>query len=163
MPKILEITLHNGFDTRTQKQIGLKTGEAADFKTFEQLLNAFKTQVEHFIRIKVTGNNTIEKIFMTHIPTPFLSLIIDDCVAQGMDYIQGGARYNSNYIQGVGMGTMTDALTALRKHVFEDKNISLPDFEKALEANFEGHDELLTSCFTKRPNTETTTNMPTSN
>ncbi len=151
MPKILELTLHNGFDTRTQKQIGLKTGEAADFKTFEQLLNAFKAQVEHFIRIKIIGNNTIEKIFMTHIPTPFLSLIIDDCVARGMDYIQGGSRYNSNYIQGVGMGTMTDALTALRKHVFEDKNINLPDFVKALEANFEGHDELLYKLLYKTP------------
>jgi formate C-acetyltransferase len=151
LPKILEVTLHNGFDTRTGKQIGLKTGNAADFKTFEQLLNAFKQQVEHFIRIKIAGNNTIEKIFMSHIPTPFLSLIIDDCVARGMDYIQGGSRYNSNYIQGVGMGTMTDALTALRKHVFEEKYISLPDFVKVLEANFEGYDELLYKLLYKTP------------
>jgi len=151
LPKILEVTLHNGFDTRTGKQIGLKTGNAADFKTFEQLLNAFKQQVEHFIRIKIAGNNTIEKIFMSHIPTPFLSLIIDDCVARGMDYIQGGSRYNTNYIQGVGIGTMTDALTALRKHVFEDKYISLPDFVKVLEANFEGYDELLYKLLYKTP------------
>ena len=72
MPKILELTLHNGFDTRTQKQIGLKTGDATDFTSFPQLLDAFKAQVEHFIRIKIIGNNTIEKIFMAHIPTPFL-------------------------------------------------------------------------------------------
>jgi len=151
LPKILEITLHNGFDTRTQKQLGLPTGEASDFSTYAQLLQAFKAQVEHFLRIKVIGNNTIEKIFMTHIPTPFLSLIIDDCVARGMDYIQGGARYNSNYIQGVGMGTITDSLTALRKHIFEDKSITLPDFVNALESNFENRDELLYKLLYKTP------------
>jgi trans-4-hydroxy-L-proline dehydratase len=143
LPKILEVTLHNGFDTRTAKQLGLKTGDVQEFKLYEQLLEAFKAQVEHFIRIKIIGSNTIEKIFMTHIPTPFLSLIIDDCVASGMDYIQGGSRYNTNYIQGVGMGTMTDSLTALKKHVFEDKLITLPEFAHALESNFENNDELL--------------------
>ncbi len=151
MPKILELTLHNGFDTRTQKQLGLKTGEPADFRSFVQLLNAFKAQVEHFIRIKIIGNNTIEKIFMTHIPTPFLSIIIDDCVARGMDYIQGGSRYNSNYIQGVGMGTMTDALTALRLHVFDNKSITLPAFVNALMENFENHDDLLYQLLYKTP------------
>jgi trans-4-hydroxy-L-proline dehydratase len=151
LPKILEVTLHNGFDTRTQKQIGLKTGSVSEFKTYAQLLEAFKIQVEHFIRIKITGNNAIEKIFMTHIPTPFLSLIIDDCVAKGMDYIQGGSRYNTNYIQGVGVGTMTDALTALKKHVFEDKSISLTEFVSALERNFESNDELLYKLLYKTP------------
>jgi len=151
LPKILELTLHNGFDTRTKKQIGLKTGNASEFKTYEQLLEAFKAQVEHFVGVKVAGNNAIEKIFMTHIPTPFLSLIIDDCVARGMDYIQGGSRYNTNYIQGVGVGTMTDALTALKKHVFEDKTISLPDFVGAMETNFEGNDELLYKLLYKTP------------
>ena len=151
LPKILEVTLHNGFDTRTGKQLGLKTGEASAFKSYEQLLEAFKTQVEHFLRIKIIGNNTIEKIFMTHIPTPFLSLIIDDCVARGMDYIQGGSRYNTNYIQGVGMGTMTDALTALKKHVFEEKSITLPEFVRVLESNFENNDELLYKLLYKTP------------
>ena len=151
LPKILEVTLHNGFDTRTKKQIGLKTGAVGELKSYQQLLEAFKIQVEHFIRIKITGNNTIEKIFMTHIPTPFLSLVIDDCVARGMDYIQGGSRYNTNYIQGVGVGTMTDALTALKKHVFEDKSISLPEFVSALECNFENNDELLYKLLYKTP------------
>lgn len=151
LPKILEITLHNGYDTRTRKQIGLNTGEASGFDSFARLLEAFKAQVEHFIRIKIVGNNTIEKIFMHHIPTPFLSLIIDDCVARGMDYIQGGSRYNSNYIQGVGMGTMTDALTSLRKHVFEDKLLTLHEFVAALEANFEGYDNLLYKILYKTP------------
>jgi len=124
LPKILEVTLHNGYDPRTKKQIGLTTGDPATFKGMDELMAAFEKQVRHFVDIKVTGSNIIEKIFITHIPTPFLSLIIDDCVATGTDYINGGARYNTNYIQGVGMGTITDSLTAFKQHIFEEKNIA---------------------------------------
>jgi formate C-acetyltransferase len=142
LPKILEVTLHNGFDPRTLKQIGLQTGDPKSFKTMQDLMNAFEKQVQHFVNIKIEGSNIIEKTFMTHIPTPFLSIIIDDCVATGTDYINGGARYNTNYIQGVGMGTITDSLTALKQHVFEEKNTSMNDFLKALENNFEGAEDL---------------------
>ncbi|WP_243348179.1 trans-4-hydroxy-L-proline dehydratase [Parabacteroides sp. FAFU027] len=151
LPKILELILHDGLDTRTGKQIGLHTGKPEAFKTYADLLAAFKAQVEHFLRIKIIGNNTIEKIFMTHIPTPFLSLIIDDCVAKGMDYIIGGSRYNTNYIQGVGMGTITDALTALKKHVFEEHAISLNDMVDMLENDFSGADEWLYKLLYKTP------------
>ncbi|MDR1055271.1 MAG: glycyl radical protein [Prevotellaceae bacterium] len=142
LPKIFEITLNNGFDPRTQKLIGLQTGNPEDFKSFDDVMQAFRKQVMHFVDIKVTGSNIIEKLFMTHIPTPFLSLIIDDCVASGIDYINGGARYNTNYIQGVGIGTITDSLTALRQHVFEDKTFSMPELLTALKNNFEGAEEL---------------------
>jgi formate C-acetyltransferase len=151
LPKILELTLHNGYDTRTGKQTGLKTGELNEFKTYTDLLAAFKSQVEHFIDIKIKGSNAIEKIFMTFMPTPFLSLIIDDCVANGKDYISGGTRYNTNYIQGVGMGTMTDSLTSLKKLVFEENVLSLAEFVTALESNFENYDDLLYKIMYKTP------------
>lgn len=138
LPKVLEITLHNGFDPRTQKQIGLKTGDPTSFKTMRELMEAFRKQVQHFVNVKIEGSNIIEKTFIFHIPTPFLSLIINDCVKNGMDYINGGARYNTNYIQGVGMGTITDSLTALNEHVFEQKNFSMSEMLEALENNFEG-------------------------
>jgi len=151
LPKILELTLHNGVDTRTNKQTGLRTGEPAEFNSYDDLLAAFRTQVEYFTDIKIKGSNAIEKIFMTFMPTPFLSLIIDDCVANGRDYITGGARYNTNYIQGVGMGTMTDSLTSLKKLVFKDKVITLEAFVSALENNFENSDELLYKILYKTP------------
>lgn len=141
LPKILEITLHNGFDPRTQKQIGLQTGEPREFRSMDDLMQAFGKQVNHFVDIKVTGSNIIEKVFATHIPTPFLSLIIDDCVSSGTDYINGGARYNTNYIQGVGMGTITDSLTAIKKYVFEEKTCSMEYFLSALENNFGGTED----------------------
>lgn len=148
LPKILELTLHNGFDPRTGEQLGPKTGEPA---SFDELMSAFKAQVEYFVKMKIAGNNTIEKIFMTHMPTPFLSLIIEDCIANGKDYIEGGSRYNTNYIQGVGMGTMTDALTAIRKHVFEDKLLSMSELKDALMCDFKDDDALLHTLLHKTP------------
>ena len=142
LPKILEITLHNGLDPRTSGLIGLQTGNPADFKDYEELLDAFRRQVRHFVNIKLAGSNTIEKIFMNNMPTPFLSLIIDDCIECGTDYISGGARYNTNYLQGVGMGTVTDSLTALCHHVFDEKSISMNDFINALDNNFKDAEEL---------------------
>ncbi len=141
IPKVLEITLHNGFDVHTQKQIGLETGDPADFKSYLELLDAFEKQIYHFVDIKVKGSNVIEGIFMDHLPTPFLSLIIDDCVATGKDYISGGARYNTNYIQGVGMGTITDSLTALMTHVFENKTKTMAGFIEILKHNFAGYED----------------------
>ncbi len=142
LPKILEITLHNGYDPKTGKQIGLPTGEPGDFDTYYQLLDAFRKQVRHFADIKIKGSNTIESIFMHHVPTPFLSLIIDDCVSSGIDYICGGTRYNTNYIQGVGLGTVTDSLTALRKVVFEEQEYNLGQLTDILNRDFLNHEDL---------------------
>lgn len=151
LPKILEITLHNGFDPRTGKQIGLHTGTSETLTTYDALLDAFRQQVNHFVNIKIQGSNTIERIFMEHMPTPFLSLFIDDCVAKGVDYISGGTRYNTNYIQGVGLGTITDSLTALRTHVYENRTLPLSAFINALEANFEGYEVLRFKLLYKTP------------
>jgi pyruvate formate-lyase/glycerol dehydratase family glycyl radical enzyme len=142
IPKVLEITLHNGFDPYTNKKIGPETGNPVEFKSMEELMKAFEKQLNYFVNIKIEGSNIIEKIFGAHIPTPFLSLIIDDCVTHGTDYINGGARYNTNYIQGVGMGTVTDSLTAINQHIFTEKTCTIPQLITALENNFKGSDDL---------------------
>lgn len=142
LPKILELTLNDGFDKRTGKQIGLKTGTATDYRTYEELFAAYKAQVQHFMRIKLTGNNIIERIFMKYMPVPFLSVLIEDCIRNGKDYMCGGARYNSSYAQGVGLGSITDMLTALRYHVYDKKTIAMETMEKALANDFKGFEEL---------------------
>jgi len=142
LAKILEITLNNGFDPRTQKQIGLKTGDPKNYRTFQDLMDAYKLQENHFADIKIKANNIIEKLFAENLPVPFLSLIIDDCIAKGKDYNAGGARYNTSYIQGVGLGSLTDSLTAIKYHVFEKKTTSMEDFLNALDNNFTGYEEL---------------------
>ena len=142
LPKILELTLNDGFDKRTGKQIGLKTGTATDYRTYEELFAAYKAQVQHFMRIKLTGNNIIERIFMKYMPVPYLSVLIEDCIRNGKDYMCGGARYNSSYVQGVGLGSITDMLTALRYHVYDKKTIAMETMEKALANDFKGFEEL---------------------
>lgn len=142
LPKILELTLNDGFDKRTGKQLGLHTGQATDFKTYDELFAAYKAQVNHFMRIKLSGNNIIERIFMRNMPVPFLSVLIDDCIARGKDYMCGGARYNSTYVQGVGLGSITDMLTSLRYNVFDKQNVTMAELKEALDNDFKGYEEL---------------------
>jgi len=141
LTKILEITLNDGIDPRTGKRIGLPTGDPVKFRTFDDLIQAFRDQLNHFINIKIIGNNCIGRIFADYMPVPFLSLIIDDCIANGKDYHAGGARYNTSYIQGVGLGSVTDSLTAIRYHVFEKKSVSMKGLLKALSNNFKDFEE----------------------
>ena len=151
LPKILEITLNVGIDPRSGKMIGLDTGDPSGFKSYEELLETYEKQVNHFIDIKIKGNNIIEKIFMDHLPVPFLSLIIDDCIKNGKDYNAGGARYNTSYIQGVGLGTVTDSLTALKYHVFEEKNYKMQDLLDSLKKDFAGYEDLHFNLVYKTP------------
>ena len=142
IPKVLEITLNNGYDPRTKKNIGITTGEPTQFKSFEELLEAFQKQLNHFIDIKISGNRIIEQLWATILPSPFMSLLIDDCITKGVDYNAGGARYNSSYIQGVGMGSITDSLSAIKHVVYDNKLFSMKDFIKAINTNFAGFDDL---------------------
>jgi formate C-acetyltransferase len=141
MPKVLEITLNNGRDPRTGKAIGIETGDPRTFETFDDLMAAYKRQLRHFIDIKVRGNNVIERLWALYLPTPFLSLLIDDCIERGTDYHDGGARYNTSYIQGVGLGSLTDTVTAIKYHVFDERTMSMQELLQALEDDFTGHEK----------------------
>ncbi len=140
--KIFELTLNNGFDFRTQKQVGLQTGNVSAFSTINELLLAFEKQVKYFADIKIRGNNVIHRIFAETMPAPFLSLVVDDCIANAVDYNAGGARYNTTYIQGVGLGTLTDCFAAIEKMVFENKVLTMREMLVALQNNFEGNESL---------------------
>ncbi len=141
-PKILEITLNNGFDPVSKKQLGLKTGDPRDFKTFEELYDAWHKQMVYFVNLKLSVNNYIERMFSLYAPATFLSLFIDDCIEKGKDYYSGGARYNTTYIQCTGLGTITDCFTTLKKHVFEDKKYTMDEMLKAISANWEGEEKM---------------------
>ncbi len=151
MPKVLEITLHNGKDPRTGKTIGIETGNPEQFARFDDLFNAFVRQMNHFVDIKVRGNNVIERLYAAFMPAPFLSLLIDDCIATGTDYHDGGARYNTTYIQGVGLGSLTDMMSALRCHVFEQKTLSMTALLNALADDFSGHERIRLMLMNRTP------------
>ena len=151
LPKILELTLYNGYDIVSKKQIGLPLGYAKDFKSYEELYDAYKKQIEYLVDIKIEGSNIIEKIYAEYMPAPFLSIITNDCISKGKDYNAGGARYNTNYLQGVGIGTITDSLAAIKYNVFDEKKFTMEELIEAMEHNFEGYERIANLVRNKTP------------
>lgn len=141
-PKIFELACHDGCDPHTSEQIGPKTGNPRLFTSYDQLMTAYRTQLAYFLDLKIKGNNVIERLYANHLPAPFMSVVMSDCIARGVDYHAGGARYNPTYIQGVGIGTVTDSLAAAKYHVFEEQDATMDELLAATQANFEGHEQL---------------------
>ncbi|BAX79138.1 trans-4-hydroxy-L-proline dehydratase [Labilibaculum antarcticum] len=142
LAKILEITLNNGYDSRTKKQIGLQTGAITDFSSYEDVFTAWQKQVNYFADIKIRGNNVIERLYANYLPVPFLSVLVADCISNGQDYNAGGARYNTSYVQGVGLGSLADMFSAIKYQVFDQKRISLEQLKCAMDQDFVNHDQL---------------------
>ena len=111
---------------------------------------AFEKQLGHFLDVKLRGNDIIEATYAQEMPAPFLSLITDDCIKKGLDYNEGGARYNTSYIQGVGIGTITDSLAALRTHVFEG-DVTMARCLDALASDFAVDEELRLTFLNRSP------------
>ena len=148
--KILEVTLHNGSDPLTGKQVGLKTGDPTSFSTFHELLEAYTKQIQHFVDIKIKGNLIIERIWAQN-PAPFLSIIIDDCILNGKDYNDGGAKYNTSYIQIVGMGSITDCLVSLKYNVYDNNIYTMEQMLEALKNDFESFEEIRQKLISRTP------------
>ncbi len=142
VPKILEVTLNNGLNPVSGKMVGIQTGDPRNFKTYEELYKAFLKQLQFVVDQKMRVSNYIDRMFAKYAPAPFLSVVIEDCISKGRDYYDAGPRYNTSYIQCCGLGTVTDSLAALKKHVFEDKTFSMDRVLTAVLKNFEG-EELL--------------------
>jgi formate C-acetyltransferase len=140
--KILELALHDGVDPRTGKQLGPHTGAPGSLHTFDDVFAAFRGQLQHFLEIKIAGNQVIEQMYARLMPAPFLSVITDDCIRKGQDYNAGGARYNHTFIQFVGIGSLTDSLAAIRQMVFDEGELSLEELVAALDADFAGREPL---------------------
>jgi formate C-acetyltransferase len=140
--KILEITLNNGTNPFTGDLIGLKTGDVPTFRRFDDVLEAYAKQLRYFVDIKVKGNNLIDMIYAENMPVPFLSVLIDDCIKNGKDFHAGGARYNTSYTQGVGLATLADSLTAIKKIVFDDQQLSFSNLMQAVTEDFRGQERL---------------------
>lgn len=151
VPKILEITLNNGKDPVSGKQVSIQTGDPLLFKDFEELYAAFKKQLEYIVLQKVTVSNYIDRMFAKYAPATFLSVLMEDCIAKGKDYYNGGPRYNTSYIQCTGLGTVTDSFAALKKHVFEEKTVSMKQMLEAVARNFSGEEVLRQRIINRTP------------
>jgi formate C-acetyltransferase len=151
VPKVLEITLNNGIDPVTGKRAGIETGDPREFTSYEQLYEAFKQQLDFVIDTKIRVSNYIDRMFAKYAPAPFLSVVVEDCISKGKDYYAGGPRYNTNYIQCTGLGTTTDSLSVIKKHVFEDQRFSMDRILDAVAKNFEGEEFLRQTVLNKTP------------
>ena len=151
VPKALELALNDGVDPLSGRTIGPRTGDPRGFGSFDELYEAFARQLAHVIDLKIRVNNFIERMFASHAPATFLSVVIHDCIRKGKDYSDGGPRYNTNYIQCVGIGTVTDSLSALKKHVFEDRTFTMDRILAALRGNFRDEEALRLTLANKTP------------
>jgi len=140
--KCLELALRDGYDIRTKKQLGPRTGRADGFNGFEDVWQGFSKQLEYFVELHVAGANLLDAIHAEMAPLPFASALMDDCVARATCLTQGGARYNYTTIQGVGIADVADSLAVLKKLVFEEKKISLQQLMDLLDNDFEGKEDV---------------------
>ena len=151
VPKILEITLNNGIDPVTGKQAGIASGDPLGFKNYAELYAAFLKQLNFIVDTKVRVSNYIDRMFAKYAPAPFLSVVIEDCISKGKDYYDSGPRYNTNYIQCTGLGTVTDSLSTLKKHVFKNQTFSMEQILGAVAKNFAGEEFLRQTIINKTP------------
>jgi len=142
MPKMLELALHDGKDPVSGKQVGPKTGNPGNFTSFQELADAIKKQLQHFMPRYADYEYTGHAINAQYFPTPFVSALVDDCIKKGLDASSGGARYYMAGFGPVGVIDLGDSLAAIKKYAFEEKQIAMGELLKALEANFEGYQEM---------------------
>ncbi len=151
LPKVLELTLNNGRDPRTGKMVGIESGDPLEFRCYADVAAAFRRQLHFLVEVKIRGNNVIERLYSRNMPAPYLSLLVDDCIARGADYNDGGPRYNTTYIMGVAPGTCTDSLSAIKYNVFDQKSLTMAELLAALRDNFEGHEKTRLMLWNKTP------------
>ena len=137
LAKCLELALFDGVCQMSRQQMGPHTGNLSDFTSFDQVKKAYETQVEYFVRMMVSALNAIEKLHGDYTPHIYCSMLLDGCMESGRDCTRGGAIYDFVGVQGVGIADVGDSLTAIRRLVFEEKQITAADLMKALQTNFE--------------------------
>lgn len=150
-PKLLEYALTNGVDMLTGKQVSIKTGELSEFKTFDDLYAAFEKQMAYVVDTKIGVDNYLRYQYATNMAATYLSCVIRDCIEKGKDYYNGGPRYNSDYIQCCGIGTITDSLSAIKKHVYDEGTYTLEELVAAMKDNWEGHEAMRLTLWNKTP------------
>lgn len=140
LARIVELTINSGLDKN--KEIGPKTQKFEEMKSFDQFMNAYQTQMEHFVKHMCCADNCIDIAHAERAPLPFLSSMVDDCIGRGKSLQEGGAEYNFSGPQGVGVANIGDSLVVVKKLVFDDKKVTASELKKALSNDFEKAEEI---------------------
>ena len=149
--KVLELTLNDGKCMISGKQTGLKTGTLEDFNDYQAFESAYRKQIDFFIDKMIRACDVVEKCHQQHLPSPFLSSVVDNCLENGKDVTAGGAKYNLSGIQAIQAANIADSLAVINKLIFKDKFISGREFLEALQTNFEGREQLRQHCINRVP------------
>jgi pyruvate formate-lyase/glycerol dehydratase family glycyl radical enzyme len=147
----LEMALHDGKLIMTGRKIGARTGDPANFITFDDFFNAYKKQVSTCVDIIVKGTNLKDQAYAERLPCPYVSLTLKGCIENASDMTTGGAQYNFNSISGRGLATAVDSIAAIKKFVYEENSISMKDLVSALDTNFKGKEKLRQKLLTRAP------------
>jgi len=139
----MELVMSNGWNHYYQKQLGSETGDPRQFKSFEELQEAFQNQVAWLVKDIMSVENIVEQTLVELCPTPYESALIEDCIEKGLSREAGGARYNFGpMVIGTGAVDAGNSLAIIKKLVFEEEKITMDQLYNALEKNFEGYDDL---------------------
>lgn len=142
MPKLLELALNNGRDPATGKQMGLQTGKAEDFQSYDELNKALMQQLQYIMTLYLDSFYTAQALNAEFMPVPFTSSLVDDCIKNGKDVRRGGARYSMDGSTPVGTINLANSLAAIKKLVFEEKRITMRQLLEALRADFAGYEDI---------------------
>lgn len=143
MCRPLELVFSNGMEGG--EQVGPRTGEISDFKTFDDFYNAYKVQMDYFIKLLVNADNSIDVAHAERCPLPFQSCMIDDCIGKGKSLQEGGAIYNFTGPQGFGIANVADSLMAVKTLVYDQHKLTLAEYKDAIDNNF-GHGLSVQKC-----------------
>ena len=136
LTRVLELTLFGGRDPQSGELIGLPTPPLTEMKSLAELEEAYDQQLAHFIPLMVKGCNRVDAIHAEQLPSPLLSLVIEDCITEGKDVTAGGARYNFSGVQGVQIANVADSLAAVGQALFDEQWLSATELLDALRTDF---------------------------
>ncbi|MCR6546019.1 formate C-acetyltransferase/glycerol dehydratase family glycyl radical enzyme [Dehalobacterium formicoaceticum] len=143
---MVEFALLNGQNRKSGQTISCCTGDAARFETYQEFLEALKSQIAYAVRAVVKGSHVIDEICMNR-PVPALSLTFKDCIEKCQDYAWGGAKYNvGNGIILIGVADLINSVAAVRHLVYETKQMTMEELLTALDQDFAGRGDLLKLC-----------------
>lgn len=147
VPKVLDITMHNGVLTQTGEQLGPRTGEMKDFKTYEDFLNAFKTQLKYFMGLYNEEHNILIMATRYTFCDVVHSAFAYEGIKSGRD-IQNRKMYyeNASMFNPIGMINVANSLAAVKKLVFEDKAFTMQELYQAIQANWQGYEDMRRMC-----------------
>lgn len=140
--KILELTIFNGFDPVYQVQYQHKTGKVEDFKTFADFKQAYFSQLAYYLKLHIICNNILDNLHGQICPTPFESMLLDDCLQNGKTSLEGGAKYNFTTLEAIGIANVADSLATIKQLIYEKGTLTWEKLQNAMLHNYENSEDL---------------------